>query len=120
MAAITWDDVIALAPEVADLSVTGQGFLLDYVNTYLNVSLWGGEDSSRLRLGRIYFAAHLAAITVEGGGSAAGPVISEKVGEISRTFANASMSTATGLGSTGYGRMFQLLMRSLGPAAMVL
>lgn len=106
MAAITWADVIALAPEVATIPLGAQTDILAYVNSQLNVVTWGGEDSIQLRLGRIYLAAHLATITVFGG-SGAGPVVSESAGGLSRSYAQASTSGAR----TGYQDMFLELLR---------
>ena len=109
MAAIDWDDVEALAPDVSGVAVAGQTAILAYVNddeTFKDVD-WRGEDSSMLHLGRCYMAAHLGTLYTQG---SAGPVTSRKVGGISESFS--AVSTGSSLSSTGYGQMFSLLARS--------
>jgi hypothetical protein len=109
MAAIDWDDVVALAPSVSGVAVAGQTAILAYVNddsTFKDVD-WRGEDSDMLHLGRCYLAAHFGTLVTQG---SAGPVTSRKVGGVSESFA--AMSSAGGLASTGYGQMFQWLARS--------
>lgn len=108
MAPITWADVTAIAPEVTSVSLAAQADILAYVNTEFNAAEWGGEDSIRLRLGRIYLAAHFGVTTTQGGGGA-GPVVSESAGGLSRSYAQASTSGAR----TGYQDMFLELLRRL-------
>lgn len=59
-----WTDVVSLAPELTKVSNAGQGTILAYVNTALDVCQFGklGEDSPKLKLARIYLAAHLGSL----------------------------------------------------------
>ncbi len=112
MSAITWDDVVALAPLLSTVDEDGQDIILAYVNEALDVRHFGGEAGTKTRLARIYLAAHFGTMSMPGaGGSAAGPVISESAGGLSITYAN--MVSGSGSGSlqrTSYGAMFQFLL----------
>jgi hypothetical protein len=111
MALIDWDDVAALAPELDDFDETGQGLILDYVNVALDVSIFGGEESPKLRLARIFLAAHFATVSKQGGVGAAGPVISESAGGLSRSYALLSASSS-GFSGSSYGDQYLALIRS--------
>lgn len=114
MAAITWPDVVAIAPELASLSVTAQTLILDHVNTALNVSVFGGEASPKLRLARVFLAAHYGTVATTGGAVLAGPVTAESAGGLSRSYATTFATDAFGgpWGSTAYGQSFAALLRS--------
>jgi len=64
VAAIVWADVTAIAPELVSIKPAAQGIILAEVNTALDVTVFGklGEDSPKLKLARIYLAAHLASV----------------------------------------------------------
>lgn len=113
MAAITWDDVLLFAPELSTFDSDAQDEILLFVNEEgIDVTQWGGEDAQRLRLARIYYAAHIATASSQGGnGGAAGPVTSETAGGLSRTYAFASVASDLLLDSTNYGRLLRMLMR---------
>ena len=115
MAAITWADVIATpAPELSTVPVAAQDSILAYVNGLFALDLWGGEGSVELDRARRYMAAHFGTFELpgSGGGGAAGPVISESAGGLSRAYANLFSSGGDQLlGTTTYGRMYQLLVR---------
>lgn len=103
---IGWNDVVALAPELAEIDPAAQEFILSHVNNTLNASLLGGEGSPKLRLARMYLAAHYG---VMNGKSAAGPVTLEMEGPVMRQFA--AWQGAEVLRETGYGRAFSTLVR---------
>jgi uncharacterized protein DUF4054 len=112
---IAWEDVIAIASELADLNEDAQDMILAYVNDWVQPIPFGGEASSKLRLARAYLAAHYGSLTSQGGSTSAGPVISETVGDISRTYAS-GVSTALSSGdalldSTVYGKNYRALLR---------
>ncbi len=112
MAAIDWTDVEALAPELSVVSTDGQDFILAYVNEALDLSIFGGEESPKLRLARIYLAAHFGKLSSSGGSMVAGPVISETVGDISRSYANLFSSGAGNFTGTAYGDLYMELVRT--------
>lgn len=67
MAAILWSDVTAIAAELASASPLKQSIILDYVNNELDPLAFGtdattGEASNRMKMARIYMAAHLASL----------------------------------------------------------
>ena len=127
MSAINWDDVVAFAPDLSVTELAVQLYVLDYVNTAINVVEFGGEDSSSLRLARIYLAAHHGTIILQSGSGgagafASGPVTSESAGGLSRSYGGVggSSSAGTSLDSTTHGRTFMLLARSSAARAPVL
>lgn len=67
MADIVWDDVVALQANLSTIASAAQDLILAYVNTSLNPSAFGGEDSARYELARIYLAAHLGELTRRNG-----------------------------------------------------
>lgn len=105
--AINWSNVVDIAPELSTIPVNSQNAILAQVNTELSPSVWG----TRIEIGRAWLAAHLA--TVSSGGGAGGQVLSEKVGDVSRTYSDAG---ATGASSSDYGQEFERLLLQL-PAA---
>ena len=108
---IIWSDVTGLAAELAGVSVVAQAAILAHVNTALNVNEWGGEGSAKLRLARIYLAAHQGATSSRGASGATGPVVSESADGLSRSYAT-SAAAASVFGSTPYGQAFIDLARS--------
>jgi len=104
MAAITWPDVTAAAPELATTAAQTQTDVLAFVIVALNVALYDGETGPRTRLARIYLAAHLATLPRLGAG---GPLVSESVESLSRSYA-APMSKSK-LATTSYGAAFLAL-----------
>lgn len=107
---ITWTQVAALASELSDLDAGAQLLILEHVNAALDAAIWGGESSPKLRLARIYLAAHYGTLARSNGNAAAGPVISESAGGLSRTYANMSVVGATRLDSTSWGRLYSELV----------
>lgn len=120
MAAIDWAAVVSIASELADVGVPAQDLYLAMANTFINVSMFDGEDGPKTKLARIYIAAHLATLDRMRGSAAAGPVISESRGGLSRSYANTTqMSVASGLfGQTTYGQNYATLVRTSAAARM--
>ena len=121
MAAISWTDVTNHAAELSSVSSGAQSDILAYVNTVLVPGEFGGEESPTLKLARIYLAAHKATTgPASGGAAAAGPVLSEKAGELSRTYALIQATQGEFSGSS-YGSIFMdLIRRSPARAARLL
>ena len=112
MASITWEDVGSIAPELAGevIAPIAQEAILAMANAQLAVDVWGGEDSPKLRLGRIYFAAHLATLGRLRG--RAGQVTSESAGGLSRSYANPFTQTKSMMTLTSYGILYMGLART--------
>ena len=106
MADISWSDVTAIAPEMSTVSSGAQTMILAYVNNVLNVSEFGGESAPTLKLARVYLAAHRGAASLGGGG--AGPITSESMGGLSRSY-GAGVTTDR-LDSSPYGREYLSLV----------
>lgn len=116
MSAIIWADVTAIAPELSTVSDDAQDSILAHVNTALAVDIFGGESAPKTRLARIYLAAHLGSASrtgSSGASGAAGPVVSESAGGLSRSYANLTSASGTGgLSSSTYGQLFEALVGS--------
>lgn len=117
MAAITWGDVLAIAPSLTTITETARADIVGHVNEMVAASEFGGEDSYTYRLARMQLAAHLGTLIKRGsagGGSAAtGAVVSESVGGISRSYAQSAASddsSTSGLSSTPYGLAYLELL----------
>lgn len=106
--AITWDDVVAIAPELSTVSVEMQNALIAYVEEEISSTTWG----ARAARGKVYLAAHLATMSARVG--SAGPVTSETVGSVSRSYAVDASSAPSG--STSYGAEYERLVMTLGAA----
>lgn len=114
MAAIVWADVVLIAPALSAVADGAHFPILAFVNTAFDPKVFGGEESPRLRLARMYLAAHYGTITNatgQGGGNTAGPIISETVGGVSRSYANlVGGSGSETFISTIYGRELLALL----------
>lgn len=104
---LTAADVVAIAPEL-----TGEDSRITALISDLQPSFEAGAWSSVERATRAlkWFVAHLA--TVQKRGGAAGPVQSEKVGEVSRTYAVSTSGDQDQACSTPYGQMYQRIVRA--------
>lgn len=112
MAAIVWADVSAFDSTLASVDSDAQDDILAHVNTALEAGDFpGGEEGARLRLARIYLAAHFAQSAVTGGTGAGGPVTRERAGELEVAYAAAS--AGSGLDETAAGRRFKELLRGV-------
>lgn len=107
MAAIEWSDVLEHAAELSTVTAGARETILGVVNAYLEVSIFGGEDSDKLKLARIYLAAHIATSAARAG--AAGPMTSSSAGRLSRSYAVAQSASGT-FGATSYGVLLRMLI----------
>lgn len=116
MAPISWSDVTT-QPGLASLTSVdpiAQNVILAYVNDALSVTLVGGslgEESPKLKLARIYMAAHLGLLTPR-----AGIVSSEGEGDLSIAYSLPPMPPGGDpfWQRTSYGAAFQMLIRTTG------
>lgn len=123
MANIVWADVVNHASALANpaVSVPAQTDLLGWANNLLNVRVFGGENSVKYKLARIYLVAHFATLDVLaaaaglGGGSTGGttgPVTSESEGGLSRSYGGAGSlagSSDSSWNATIYGQMYAII-----------
>jgi Protein of unknown function (DUF4054) len=108
MAAIIWSDISLIAAELSDTPGAAQTILLAHVNgSGINVANFGGEDTIKTRLARIYLAAHLATMFKRAG--TGGGIASQSEGGVSQSYYNA-WANPTLLTTTSYGQMFKLLL----------
>lgn len=111
MADIVWADVVRVAPELSGVDATLQTLYLDLVNTEVNATAFGGDDSAAYKLARSFLAAHYASGIGSGSDAAVGEVASETMGGLTRTYVTSSGSQGGELDSTNYGRQYTQLVR---------
>src|SRR5262245_46170114 len=119
MAAITWEDVVAHAPELRPVHSRAQLHYIALVTdvTNLRADLLGGEGTTKRTLARVYLAAHLA--TMDRRRGIGGAVTATSLGDASRNFA---MPTGwrLELEQTSYGLNFLALARTTAARAGLL
>lgn len=109
--AVSWDDVIAIEPLATDVDADAQTLFLATAALLVDADEWGGLYDK----GVLYMAAHLgllSAWSLAGAGGAAGPVTSETLGPMSRSYANLFQASATDgvLGTTKWGKLYLMLL----------
>jgi hypothetical protein len=114
MAAITWDSVVDFAPGLSTFPADGQDAILEEVGSCFNAANFvDGEASPKLRLCRIYYAAHLATMASQGASGAAGPIVMEMIDRMQRSYATPSGGVIfDGLDGTSFGKMLRALVRT--------
>jgi hypothetical protein len=123
MAAIVWTDVTTIVPSLSTVSVGAQTLYLAMVNEAVDIRLFAeGEDDARLKLARIYLAAHYATSGVVGGATgglgASGPVTGESAGTLSRNYGSSGFTGGGGgvagaLDTTEWGRLYRLITQPM-------
>lgn len=108
MAAIKWSDVDGLAAALSTLATEAQDAILLWVNAYFNPAAFGGEDSARLKMARVFLAAHLGTMAPWGGVS--GRVTSKTIASNSASISYAQKLTTDGLELTEWGQMLRVMM----------
>ena len=112
----TWDfagvagvcTVVAVAPELATIPVASQVALLDQAVGHVDAGEFGDDTDAAIA----YLAAHTAVVSKSQG---QGPIASESVGPLSRSYA--SLTSFGTLGLTTYGIQFLELLKRC-PAAL--
>ena len=117
---ITWAMVCALAPALSTVTLEAQTEILADVEREVAPSKWAGAvDAGRLALARHKGVLALAAASSgTGGGTVIGPVSSETVGPVTRTFAvssstGGSASSGGTLDATAWGQEYKRLRKML-------
>jgi hypothetical protein len=111
MAAIDWTNVTDLLSALSTVTLGWQTSILGYVNNSLNADTYGGEDSYRYKIARVYLAAHMGLIWKKKG-EVTGAVVSEDVGADSIRIGYGKVDDlAKSLDLTFYGKEFERLTR---------
>ena len=109
MAAITWANVVDFDSGLSGVDADAQTAILAFVNVEHDVDAFDGEDGPKLKLVRIYLAAHLGR-TIGAAGAATGLVTSASAGGLSVSYGSFSTS-AEALGTTGWGNLYLALVK---------
>lgn len=110
MTDIEKEDVTDFASELASSTVVSDNAwekILAFVN---QVSLTTLDTDADRVLARIYLAAHIGKTTAAGSSAAAGPVTSESVGGIRRSYGLVASTTSSALSTTRYGQLYLELL----------
>lgn len=113
--AVTWAQVLLVAPELSSITDTSaQALFLDIASRQVDPDVCGEFTDDMHR----YMTAHLATLGAGGSaGGAAGPVTSETLGPMSRSYGTLSgASTEDSLGLTRYGLEYKRLANLLAPS----
>ena len=110
---ITWADVEALDDSLATTPASTQTLILAITSRQIDVDAWGEFADD----GQLFLAAHLGRLYASGAG--AGPIQSETLGPMSRSYANLSQTSGE-LSTTKWGLEYMRLLRiAVGPGALV-
>lgn len=109
--AVTWAQVVAIEPLAANVDDVAQELFLATAGLLVDVDEWGGLYDQ----GVLYMAAHLGLLSswsLAGAGGASGPVTSESLGPMSRSYANLFQASASDgvLGTTKWGKIYLMLL----------
>lgn len=122
MIEVTAADVTQFAPEFSDLPSSQIDLIIEYARNWVCEDKWG----SKSKLGIVLMSAHLLKEAGFGPGdssSASGPVTSERVGDLQRSYGQVSLQNSSVgdqlLATTKYGRLFLTLRRTLVITPMV-
>lgn len=107
MSATTQANILLIAPEFSSVAAEIWTLILADVAAEISSSVYGTSQERAQR----YLAAHYLAIINSGGNQNAGAVISETVGQVSKTYAQGDYVDKNRLDETGYGRMFNQIRR---------
>lgn len=102
---ITWVDVVNVASRLAMVPVATQAAILVAVDLLCECDTF----ENKCDLAKTYLAAHLGELYLQGGSGQALTVVSEKVGDVSRTFALPANWRDT-LDTTQYGLTYKMIL----------
>lgn len=106
---ITATNVKARAPEFASLSDSVVEIFMDDASARIDLDMFGDLYD----LGHLYLTAHLLSVAYPALATASGPVQSETVGQVSRTYAVSAASSSGGGYNTKWGAEYKRLTRSI-------
>lgn len=107
--AITAIDLLLRWPEFNALDEDPLNLFIADAYEFLDPAIW----ESKLDKGALYLAAHMAKLSMSSGMGASGPVQSESVGQVRRSYAVAVATEGDTYEYTGYGRSFLALLMTL-------
>lgn len=110
MAALTWADVVNVAPELSTVSSTRQTLFITLAEERVSNEFFRGVDAKTYLLARAYLAAHFATMPGTGSIGPVGATTSMSEGGVSESFSQVTPRTMSLLSTTSYGRMFLLLV----------
>lgn len=116
--AITWAaDVVPIAPSLSTASTTFQNLILAIVNREIDDEVWGTFADD----GRRFLAAHFGTIMTGGaGGAAGGPITSESLGAMTRSYGMIQGEVPPALQKTWYGlEYYRILLIAVAVPALV-
>jgi len=108
--ATTKTNVLIIAPELTTVSDDAWTLVLSDVAAQVSSAVYGTDQERAQR----YLAAHyltLVALSSSIGSQASGPVVSESVGQVSKTYAQGSYADKNRYDETSYGRMFNQIRK---------
>lgn len=105
---ITAAQVKVFATEFEDEDDSRINTFISYAENYINSSVFG----TKADFARLLYTAHLLTISARGSSGASGPLTSEKVGDLQRSYASPG-SVTDSLESTSYGLEFLRLRKTL-------
>lgn len=105
--AITWAQVVVAAPSLSTMTTDEQTYYLGFASG-LNATAWG----TKLEQGSILVVAHYATLFANGGQGPGGPISSETVRSVSRSYAVPAASDPF-WDKTSYGSAYKALLRTL-------
>ena len=107
---ITWGNVVGFAPELATLAAETQDLVVALANeAFPNASMFG---AAQLRMLRLNLAAHFGTLEKRRGSGVAGPLVSESVGGVSRSYAQQIGTSRVFVGSSYGDAATQILAMS--------
>lgn len=114
--AITWTDVVNIAPHLSTVPPASQAAILQSAYILLNADTWGNKFDE----GWKYLAAHIGTLYQLQATGAPGIPSKERVGEVERSYAVPAGMGVGDLDQTWYGNHYKRLVRSLINARMPL
>lgn len=97
---ITWTDVVNCEPQASAVPLATQTQILAHAPIELVAESWEGK----IDIAHTFYAAHRALLYLQGVSGASGQVESEKVGDVSRTYAITQNTSGDGWSETKWGR----------------
>lgn len=110
--AVTIQDIKTRLPEFAAQPDTLLQLVLDSATSRINTTQWGSKADDAL----VCLTGHLLTFVCKQGDAAPGAVISEKVDDVSTTYALPEAFKNSAMASTSYGRCYLELLALIFPA----
>lgn len=118
MVAVTKQDITNVAPEFSGVEETTVDLFIEYARQFVAEGQW----KSKAKQGIVWMACHMMkTVGLGSGGSSgtgtSGPMTSEKVGDLQRSYGQLSLQGGTALdqvlAQTKYGQMFIMIRKTI-------